>query len=355
MDNIAHVGLCNLAQIHEIEKFIQARMKTISRIIISRTDSIGDVMLTLPLCGWIKKHMPECTLIFLGRAYTRAIAEACEHIDEFMDWDSLKHESPGEQVEAFAAQEADCIIHVFPRKEIMWVAKRAGIAMRIASGHRLHALTKCNKLVFFSRKNSDLHESQLNFKLLKPLGLPDTIDISEIVNYYGFRSVGQPSSAMNDLLERSEGRKRIVLHPLSKGSAVDWPIEKYRELIVLLPESEFAVYITGTAEEGQRIREQGGITGPHVYDATGVFDLAQLIGFIEKCDALVAASTGPLHISAALGKHAIGLYSPKRPIHPGRWRPVGKRAQVICASAHPKKGASLSISADEVLQAIQRA
>jgi len=157
------------------------------------------------------------------------------------------------------------------------------------------------------------------------------------------------------LLERSEGRKRIVLHPLSKGSAVDWPIEKYRELIVLLPESEFAVYITGTAEEGQRIREQGGITGPHVYDATGVFDLAQLIGFIEKCDALVAASTGPLHISAALGKHAIGLYSPKRPIHPGRWRPVGKHAQVICASAHPKKGASLSISADEVLQAIQRA
>jgi heptosyltransferase-3 len=330
-------------------------MKTISRIIISRTDSIGDVMLTLPLCGWIKKHMPECIIIFLGRSYTRAIAEACEHIDDFMDWDELKHESPAEQVEAFAAQEADCIIHVFPRKEILWVAKRAGIALRIASGHRLHALTKCNKLVFFSRKNSDLHESQLNFKLLKPLGIPDHIELSNVSDFYGFRSTVTVSSAMNEILEKANSRKRIVLHPLSKGSAVDWPIVRYQELIDLLPSHTYAVYITGTAEEGRRIQEQGGLVGEHVYDTTGRFDLSELITFASECDALIAASTGPLHIAAALEKYAIGLYSPKRPIHPGRWSPVGKNAQVICASEHPKKGASLSISADEVLQVIQHA
>ena len=329
-------------------------MKTFSRIIISRTDSIGDVMLTLPMCGWIKKHMPESTLIFLGRAYTRAIAEACEHIDEFMDWDALKQESPGEQVDAFVAQGADCIIHVFPRKEIMWVAKRAGIATRIASGHRLHALTKCNKLVFFSRKNSDLHESQLNFKLLKPLGIADSLSLSDIPAFYGFRGISQPTSVMNEMLLKAQERIRVVLHPLSKGSAVDWPVSKYRELVDSLPESQFAVYITGTAEEGERIREQGGITGPHVYDTTALFDLGVLISFIEQCDFLIAASTGPLHIAAALEKQAIGLYSPKRPIHPGRWSPVGKNAHVICASEHPKKGASLSISADEVLQVIQR-
>jgi heptosyltransferase-3 len=330
-------------------------MKAISRILISRTDSIGDVMLTLPMCGWIKKHMPECTLIFLGRAYTRAIAEACEHIDEFMDWDSLKQESPGEQVEAFAAQEADCIIHVFPRKEIMWVAKRAGIALRIASGHRLHALTKCNKLVFFSRKNSDLHESQLNFKLLKPIGIPDSIEIADISKLYGMHGSSHLSTAMNELLERAQGRKRIVLHPLSKGSAVDWPLSHYQELVRLLSSADYAVFVTGTADEGRRIQEGGGLSGEHVYDTTGLFNLSELIVFIEQCDALIAASTGPLHIAAALGKHAIGLYSPKRPIHPGRWRPVGQHARVICAPEHPKKSASLSISADEVRQAIQHA
>jgi ADP-heptose:LPS heptosyltransferase len=330
-------------------------MRTISRIIISRTDSIGDVMLTLPMCGWIKKHLPECTLIFLGRSYTRAIIEACQHIDSFMDWDALKHESPGEQVEAFASQEADCIIHVFPRKEIMWLAKRAGISIRIASGHRIHALTKCNKLVFFSRKNSDLHESQLNFKLLKPLAIPDSIDIESVPAYYGFGNVTAATSVMQEMLNRAKGRKRIVLHPLSKGSAVDWPISRYQELVGLLPSTDYAVYITGTEDEGRRLVEQGGISGDNVYDTTGLFELSELVSFIEQCDALIAASTGPLHIAAALGKCAIGLYSPKRPIHPGRWSPVGKNAQVICAKEHPKKGASLSISADEVLQVLQHA
>jgi ADP-heptose:LPS heptosyltransferase len=329
-------------------------MKTVSRIIISRTDSIGDVMLTLPMCGWIKKHIPECTLIFLGRAYTRAIAEACAHIDEFMDWDVLKQESPAEQVEAFAAQEADCIIHVFPRKEILWVAKRAGIPLRIATGHRLHALTKCNKLVFFSRKNSDLHESQLNFKLLKPLEIPDSIELDEIPQFYGFRDDSANSPATSQVLQFSRGRKMIVLHPLSKGSAVDWPVARYQELVHLLSAEKFAIFITGTAEEGARLKEQGGIEGTNVLDTTGRFDLAELIRFVKQCDVFIAASTGPLHIAAALGIHAVGLYSPKRPIHPGRWSPVGKNACFICASEHPKKGDSLSISADEVLQVILR-
>lgn len=328
-------------------------MNTLKRIIISRTDSIGDVMLTLPMCGFIKKHFPACTLIFLGHSYTRAIAEACAHIDEFVDWDTLKNESPAEQVQALSDLYADCIIHVFPRKEILWVAKRAGIPMRIASGHRLHALTKCNKLVFFSRKNSDLHESQLNFKLLKPLGIPDTIALNEIPDYYGFHPVSKANAEIENQLEAAGGRTRIVLHPLSKGSAVDWPVASYRELAAKLPADKYAIFITGTAEEGERLREQGGIQGEHVYDTTGKFDLVSLIALIDRCDALVAASTGPLHIASALGKNAIGLYSPKRPIHPGRWSPVGKNARVICAPSHPKKGASLSISADEVLQVIK--
>jgi ADP-heptose:LPS heptosyltransferase len=330
-------------------------MSNVSRIIISRTDSIGDVMLTLPLCGWLKKHIPGCTVIFLGRSYTRGIAEACQHIDAFVDWDALKHETPAAQVEELAAHSADCIIHVFPRKEILWLAKRAGIPMRIASGHRIHALTKCNKLVFFSRKNSDLHESQLNFKLLKPLGIPDSIDLDEVPAYYGFHPTDSTSPAVASALANGRGRRLVVLHPLSKGSAVDWPVERYRELSASLPAEEFALFITGTSDEGERIRARGGIEGAHVYDTTGKFDLGELISFIDQCDVLVAASTGPLHIAAALGKHAVGLYSPKRPIHPGRWSPVGQHAFVICAPNHPKKGGALSISADEVRQAILHA
>ena len=68
---------------------------------------------------------------------------------------------------------------------------------------------------------------------------------------------------------------------------------------------------------------------PHVTDATGLLDLRQLIMLIGACDALVAASTGPLHVAAACGIRAIGLYSPRRPIHPGRWAPIGRDAHAL--------------------------
>ncbi|MCB0778620.1 MAG: hypothetical protein KDC03_03595, partial [Flavobacteriales bacterium] len=69
----------------------------------------------------------------------------------------------------------------------------------------------------------------------------------------------------------------------------------------------------------------------------------QLIALIGASDALVAASTGPLHIAAASGKRAIGLFAPRRPIHPGRWAPLGPDAHALvhdpdcptCASGRP--------------------
>ena len=96
-------------------------------------------------------------------------------------------------------------------------------------------------------------------------------------------------------------KKRIILHPLSKGSASDWSLMNYRDLIALLPASSFEVFITGTKEEGEKIKLQCALTGSNVHDVTGKFSLGELIVLIRHCDVLVAASTGPLHIAAASG------------------------------------------------------
>jgi heptosyltransferase-3 len=324
-----------------------------NHIIISRTDSIGDVMLTLPLCGKIKQLLPSCRITFLGRGYTQAIIEACEHVDAYLNWDELKTQSPAEQIALLQELESDAIIHVYPRKEILWLAKKAGIPLRICTGHRLHALTKCNKLVFFSRKNSNFHEAQLNFKLLRPLGFDDDVSLEEIPELYGFNPFQSrlPSAIESSILAHA-GKTKIILHPLSKGSAPSWALERYGELIASLPQEHYHIYITGTHEEGQQLHQLLNIHNTKVTDLTGQLNLSQLISFIAKCDVLVAASTGPLHIAAACGIHAIGLFSPKRPMHPGRWSPLGKKAEVICADSHPKKGEFLAISTAQVLQAI---
>ncbi len=68
-----------------------------------------------------------------------------------------------------------------------------------------------------------------------------------------------------------------------------------------------------------------------ITDLTGEFTLAQFISFINESNGLVAASTGPLHLAATLGKVAVGIYPPIRPMHPGRWAPLGQKANYLVA------------------------
>ena len=72
-------------------------------ILLSRTDKIGDVLLTLPTAGVIKKHFPDSTIYFLGRTYTEHLIERSSHIDHFLNWDELK--------ESGAFPNIDWIIH----------------------------------------------------------------------------------------------------------------------------------------------------------------------------------------------------------------------------------------------------
>ncbi len=61
------------------------------KIILSRTDSIGDVILTLPMAGILKEMLTDCYIIFLGRDYTRDVVSLSIHIDEFISWDDIKN------------------------------------------------------------------------------------------------------------------------------------------------------------------------------------------------------------------------------------------------------------------------
>lgn len=287
------------------------------RIVLSRTDSIGDVVLSLPMAGLLKKHFPTCHIIFLGRNYTKSVVALSECVDEFVNWDDKI------SVDKIIA---DILIHVFPVKEIAIWAKKQNIAMRVGTTNRIYHWWTCNKLIKLSRKNSQLHESQLNLQLLKFLGIPVEISLKEMSQYYGFTRV--PALDPNISSWLSKDKKNIILHPKSKGSAREWGLNNFSNLIKILPKESYKIFVSGTAEDGKNMQEwlaqQSEIT-----DLTGKLSLEQFIAFIYHADALIAASTGPLHIAAALGKQAIGLFAPMRPIHPGRWMPIGEKTEYL--------------------------
>lgn len=301
-------------------------------------------MLTLPLCGALKKNFPDCRITFLGKSYTQDVIAACVHVDQFVNADTLSQLSEEKQIEQLRALRCDAVVHVFPTRQWTKLCAAARIPIRVATSGRWFTWFTCNRRVRFSRKRSDLHEAQLNMILLRGLGLSLAPSLKDIAQLYGFKA----ASGIDYPVALSAEKTKVILHPLSKGSALNWPLSSFRALMDALPAEHFQVIVSGTEAEGQLIRATLGALPKHVTDATGTMNLRTFISFIAQCDALVAASTGPLHIAAALGLHAVGLYAPQRPIHPGRWQPVGKNAKVFVMTNAPLEGEMLTIDPLEV-------
>ncbi len=299
----------------------------IKRIIISRPDAIGDVILTLPMCGLIKKHFPFCEVVFLGKTYTKEVIACCEYVDEFINADNLLKLNDNEAAQQLQAINADCIIHVFPNKRIAKLAQQAGIKLRIGTTNRLFHWTTANKLIPLSRKNSDLHESQLNCKLLEGIGIKDVPNLKELYKYIGFTKIKPLSPVFKELIDKN--KINVILHPKSNASAREWSLERYKQLILLLPHNKYKIFISGSDKEKLLLADWIKTLPPEVVDITGKLSLAEFISFINNVDILVAASTGPLHIASACGIHAIGIYPPIKPMHPGRWQPIGKNALAV--------------------------
>ncbi|MFT4646155.1 MAG: heptosyltransferase-3 [Planctomycetota bacterium] len=319
-------------------------------IIISRTDSIGDVVLTLPLAGILKQKFPSAKIIFLGNTYTKPIIKCSAHVDEIYEWSKIKELDFKEQVNWLKTLNADVFIHVFPRKELAKLAKAAKVPFRIGTSHRLYHWWTCNKKVDFTRKNSDLHEAQLNTKLLFPLAINNNYSLKELTDFTGFNKI--PTLKEPFKAQLNTKKKNLIFHCKSQGSALEWGVNNFISLAKKLDQNKFNIFFTGTEGESKFFRHLLP-NKENIIDLSGKMTLDELVSFISKADLLLAASTGPLHIAGLCNVQTIGLFLEKRPIHPGRWQPLGENVSILKDDNNPETKQFLNISVEAVLETIQ--
>ena len=293
-----------------------------ANILLSRNDGIGDMVLMLPMAGIIKAHYPHIKIAVLGKKYTKALVDACVHVDEFID-----EEDYFSKEILIGGLKPAAIIHVRTNKKVAQRAKALQIPMRIGTSSRIYHWFTCNKLVALRRKTSALHEAQLNIQLLAPLGIKKIYSTAELQMFFGLENVEPLQQQYLDLLKKD--KFNIVIHPKSQGSSREWSIEHFTALINMLGVEKYNIILTGVEKEKPFVHQIiDGLNKP-VINLAGNLPLGQFISFLKNCDGIVANATGPLHLGAALGIHALGIYPPIKPIHPGRWAPLGPKVQVF--------------------------
>lgn len=321
----------------------------IRHVVVSRIDAIGDAVLTLPTCIYLRLLYPDLAITFLGRSYTEPVIKACPAINHFINFDEFKTLGYMEQVEFLKGKNIDAFVHEFPNRMLARAVKKAAVPVRIGTTSKNYHFFTCNKLIRLSRRNSDLHEAQQNIYLLRGIGVEHVPTIGTISNYY--KKWYKPATALPSTIssQLKKDKFNLIIHPKSNGHGREWEMNRFASLIHKLPEDKFRIFITGSEKEHELFKTWMPKLPAHVIDMSGKMPVTELLSFIYQADGLLASGTGPLHLAAASGIYTLGLFPISRSINAARWAPLGKKAEHIESDSDNLDSITVDMVYDEIV------
>ena len=284
------------------------------RILIVRTDRLGDVLLTTPVSHRLRELFPEAKISWLVRPYTAPLLEHNPDVDQVL---IDRGESVAELAARLQQEKFDVAITAYPRWRIACALWRAGIPLRIGPASKWYSVF-FNRRVWQHRSEGVKHEADYNLELLAPLGISFQRTPTHFV------LTAEEKIWARNFLEsnRITFRKPVVcLHPGSGGSSERWPLTHFMELGDRLQEAGCDVVVTGGPGEDYQYLMIDNMRRIPVFVAAGSVSVRQLAAIFSCVNLVVSNSTGPLHLAVALDVPTVSVYSPIPTCHPRRWGP----------------------------------
>ncbi len=304
-----------------------------SHIAIFRTDRLGDMVLTLPMCHALRERFPAAHITLYTRSYAAPLVEASRAVDTIVAVDNLDVPLHHD----LRSRAIDAIFFPRPTRAEAWAAMRARIPMRVGTGFRWYSWMFTTR-IGEHRSTAEHHEAEYNVRMIMhAFGGPQP----EVV-----LANPRPEHTHHTL----HASLRIVIHPGSGGSAHDWPVDRFAELAARCrSELGAEIHVTGLAAE-RALCDRILTACPTAIDHCGNHDLSYLLDVLADADIAVANSTGVLHLAAACGVRVVGLYPASPAISQRRWGPYTALARVLESTPDDDM---TSISVDAALAAVR--
>lgn len=319
-------------------------------VLIVRPDRIGDVVLSTPVFQAFFDAYPQVQMTVLVRK--EVIPLLCglpglSSLDSFIVY-SPEGEHQGwmgfwrlyQQVLKRKFKKVIVLKSEWKLALIFWLAR---ISVRVGP------LSSFSSFLFFNyglrqkRSEVKMHEVDYNLKLLEKVG----IFISErslFPRVFLNPSVRQLASEWllsQGWFDGGDTKKGVLVHPGMGGSALNWSESHYVQLIQSLIMEGVHVLVTGGPLEGplldriaKRLKLGSQVQKKQIffYSSSGdtfrsTLDFWAALSSLMDC--VIAPSTGPLHVAAALGVPVLSFYPPIRVQSEKRWGPYSIKARVL--------------------------
>jgi len=293
------------------------------RVLVTRIDRIGDVVLSTPIPREIKKTYPESFVSVLVKKYAKDIYLNNPHVDEIIIFDGEddnKSKTFWQLVNEIKKHRFTHAFMLLPNERLNWILFFAGIQNRIGVGHKLYQFLSFSKYVDRNKYIPLRHEADYCLDMVRKIGIEPASMETEI-----FLSADE--KVMRDEFKKKlapHGEFLIGINTTSGKSSPNLTIEEYKKLIIRLSdEKNIRVVVTdNNPPDGIKNIEQ------IIYPNIGLPLRESIINF-ATIDVLISASTGPMHICAALKVPTISMFCPLPACSPKLWGPLGNKSEII--------------------------
>ncbi|MCB0329454.1 MAG: glycosyltransferase [Bdellovibrionales bacterium] len=281
------------------------------KVLLSRPDKIGDVILALHGAKQLKKYCPHFQVYMHVAEYTRPLVENVKFIDGVVGWE--------EDLESYSF---DAVVDLMAKLATARFYASAKIPIRLGNAARWFRMLH-TRTAYIRRSRALRNEAEYNWQLISLLD--DTLHNTRLREHVTFQD-------LKEVLYPSFVKPYYCLFPGVTVSAQSWPLSSWTSLVrLLLNQTEpDIVVMLGPAEAKSEARLREVLPNSDRIHLEVVTDLRLAAGILKRCEGYVGPSTGITHLAGVVGAHGVGLYPEVLSMHPDRWAPF--RSNLIIRS-----------------------
>ncbi len=293
------------------------------RILIVRPDRIGDVVLSTPLPREIKKKYPDSFVAVLLRKYTQDIYLNNPHVDKVIlidDYDDGSLKSFFQKVREIKNYRFTHALMLLPTKRMNYLLFFSCIPYRVGVGHKFYQFITFTHYVNRKKYIPLRHEADYCMDLARKIGVE-----SENLDTEIFLTDEEKRKAGFIKTELLNGKKHLIgVHSTSGNSSPNWMPDEYRKLILKLNELQNVRVVITDPQIPNELESIKDAAYPKMN-----MTLREWFPFFASLDLLISASTGPMHICAALKVKTLSIFCPLTACSPKLWGPLGNESRII--------------------------